>query len=199
MWPAISSPDGESIDAVAFVLGLLLTYVAPIGVLKNFFLLPRPPGAGEPPTVAWVPAVFQGVLASIATGEGPRFPSGHACAQISEQLGTASDKLASVIVPLLSIEYATHIHECHQLESAYDEGEHEQLHSTLDALTADLKNLDIARQYFTTAFMKEELAKLSRSCMSVCWLFPSQSRYSPNLPPIPPRLPLCRRYSSSHS
>lgn len=61
-----------------FVLGLLLTYVALIGMLKNYFLLPRPPGAGEPPTIAWIPAVFQGVLASIATGEGPGFPSGHA-------------------------------------------------------------------------------------------------------------------------
>lgn len=61
-----------------FVLALLLTYVALIGVLKNFFLLPRPPGASEPPVIAWIPAVFQGVLASIATGEGPGFPSGHA-------------------------------------------------------------------------------------------------------------------------
>ena len=32
-----------------FVLGLLLTYVALIGVLKQFFLLPRPPGASDPP------------------------------------------------------------------------------------------------------------------------------------------------------
>ncbi|SFG41084.1 PAP2 superfamily protein [Halopelagius inordinatus] len=61
-----------------FVLALLLTYVALIGVLKNFFLLPRPPGAGESPVIAWVPVAFQGVLASIATGSGPGFPSGHA-------------------------------------------------------------------------------------------------------------------------
>ncbi|NIC00989.1 phosphatase PAP2 family protein [Halobacterium sp. R2-5] len=61
-----------------FVLGLVLTYVALIGVLKNFFLLPRPPGAGEAPVIAWLPAIFQGVLASIATGSGPGFPSGHA-------------------------------------------------------------------------------------------------------------------------
>ncbi|NUC73619.1 hypothetical protein HTZ84_15110 [Haloterrigena sp. SYSU A558-1] len=89
------------------------------------------------------------------------------CAQISEELGTGSDKLSSVIVPLLGIEYATYIHECHQLESAYEGNEDEQLLSTLDGLSADLKNLDIARQYFTTAFMKEELAKLSRSLLYV--------------------------------
>ncbi|WP_324666159.1 phosphatase PAP2 family protein [Haloarcula sediminis] len=45
---------------------------------KNFFLLPRPPGAGEAPAIAWLPAIFQGILASIATGSGPGFPSGHA-------------------------------------------------------------------------------------------------------------------------
>ena len=89
------------------------------------------------------------------------------CDQISDQLGTASDKLASVIVPLLGIEYAGHIHECHQLKSTYDGDEHEELRSTLEALSTDLKNLDIARQYFTTAFMKEELAKLSRSLLYV--------------------------------
>lgn len=61
-----------------FVLGLLLTYVALTGVLKNFFLLPRPRGASDPPVIAWIPAAFQGVLASISTGEGPGFPSGHA-------------------------------------------------------------------------------------------------------------------------
>lgn len=61
-----------------FVLSLLLTYVALIGVLKHVFLLPRPLGAGEAPVIAWLPAVFQGVLASIATGSGPGFPSGHA-------------------------------------------------------------------------------------------------------------------------
>lgn len=87
------------------------------------------------------------------------------CAQISEQVGTASDKLSSVVVPLLGIDYATHIHECQQLESTYDGDDYEQLRSTLDALSANLKNLDIARQYFTTAFMKEELAKLSRSLL----------------------------------
>lgn len=89
------------------------------------------------------------------------------CAKVSEQLETASDKLSSVIIPLLGIEYATYIHECHQLESAYEGDDHEQLLSTLDALSTDLKNLDIARQYFTTIFMKEELAKLSRSLLYV--------------------------------
>jgi membrane-associated phospholipid phosphatase len=65
-------------DRGLFVLGVVLAYLALVGVLKQFFLLPRPPGAGDPPTVAWLPAVLDGVLADVATGDGPGFPSGHA-------------------------------------------------------------------------------------------------------------------------
>jgi membrane-associated phospholipid phosphatase len=61
-----------------FVLGLLLTYVALIGVLKPFFNLPRPPGAGQPPNVAGLPAVLEAAFVSITTADGLGFPSGHA-------------------------------------------------------------------------------------------------------------------------
>lgn len=61
-----------------FVLGLLLTYVALIGVLKQSFMLPRPPEAGTPPDIQWIPSVLQGVFANISTGDGYGFPSGHA-------------------------------------------------------------------------------------------------------------------------
>lgn len=61
-----------------FVLGLLLIYVALIGVLKQFFMLPRPLGAGTPSDIQWIPSVLQGVFANISTGDGYGFPSGHA-------------------------------------------------------------------------------------------------------------------------
>lgn len=61
-----------------FILGLLLTYVALIGVLKQSFMLARPPGAGTPPDIQWIPSVLQGVFANISTGGGYGFPSGHA-------------------------------------------------------------------------------------------------------------------------
>ncbi|WP_435182077.1 phosphatase PAP2 family protein [Halorussus sp. AFM4] len=61
-----------------FVLALVLTYVALIGVLKNVFVLPRPPGAGDPPAFGLVPSAFKGVFTSITTASGPGFPSGHA-------------------------------------------------------------------------------------------------------------------------
>ncbi|WP_336364890.1 phosphatase PAP2 family protein [Halalkalicoccus salilacus] len=61
-----------------FVLGLLLTYVALVGVLKQSFALPRPPGAGTPTDIQWIPSVLQGAFANISTGDGYGFPSGHA-------------------------------------------------------------------------------------------------------------------------
>ncbi len=61
-----------------FVLALALTYVALIGVLKNIFVLPRPPGAAEPPEIAWIPSVIEPIFHSTATAYGPGFPSGHA-------------------------------------------------------------------------------------------------------------------------
>lgn len=61
-----------------FVLGLALAYVALIGVFKNAFLLPRPPGAGDAPLEWWIPAAIEPVFIDITTADGPGFPSGHA-------------------------------------------------------------------------------------------------------------------------
>lgn len=61
-----------------FVLALVLTYVSLIGVLKNIFVLPRPPGAGEPPVIQWLPSAFDVIFNNITTAESSGFPSGHA-------------------------------------------------------------------------------------------------------------------------
>ncbi len=61
-----------------FVLGLVITYIALIGLLKNIFVLPRPPGAGEPPVVQWLPSVLEVLFNDTTTAAGPGFPSGHA-------------------------------------------------------------------------------------------------------------------------
>lgn len=89
------------------------------------------------------------------------------CEQVSDTLEQTSDDLADLIVPLLGFNYGDYINDCHQLQANYDEASHDQLHSTLEQLASDLKNLDIARQYFTTAFIKEELARLSRSLLYI--------------------------------
>ena len=89
------------------------------------------------------------------------------CKQSSDQLESASDTLSNVIVPILGVNYADYIQNCHQLRAQYDEKNHGELHTMLDQLTSDLQNLDVARQYFTTEFMKEELATLSRSLLYI--------------------------------
>jgi membrane-associated phospholipid phosphatase len=61
-----------------FVLALLITYLALVGVLKSYFVLPRPPGAVDPGYLGFAPPVLLGVLADVTTASGPGFPSGHA-------------------------------------------------------------------------------------------------------------------------
>lgn len=89
------------------------------------------------------------------------------CEQIADQLEQTSDDLAKVVILLLGSNYADYIHDSHRLQAIYEENNHEQLHTTLDSLTSDVKNLDVAQQYFTTMFIKQELATLSRSLLYV--------------------------------
>jgi len=58
-----------------FVLAIVIMYTALIVVLKQVFLLPRPPGASDPPGVRWLPSTVEIFL---TTAEGSGFPSGHA-------------------------------------------------------------------------------------------------------------------------
>lgn len=89
------------------------------------------------------------------------------CEQAIDQLDPTSKKLSTVIVPLLGIDYADYIYDSYRLRSNHNEESHEELYGALDCLSSDLENLDIARQYFTTVFMKEELATLSQSLLYV--------------------------------
>lgn len=89
------------------------------------------------------------------------------CDRCRDQIDPSSKSLSSVIVPLLGIDFADYIHDCYQLQSGYEDEDNEELLSALDELTSGLEDLDIARQYFTTAFMKEELATLSRSLVYI--------------------------------
>ena len=84
------------------------------------------------------------------------------CEQCRNRIDSSSNTLSSVIAPLLGIDYADYIHDCYHLQSNHEDEADEELLTVLDALTSDLEDLDIARHYFTTAFMKEELATLSR-------------------------------------
>jgi membrane-associated phospholipid phosphatase len=61
-----------------FLLALIAAYAALVVVLKSLFMLPRPPGAAEPPALRWIPPMFAGVFTSATTASGMGFPSGHA-------------------------------------------------------------------------------------------------------------------------
>jgi membrane-associated phospholipid phosphatase len=61
-----------------FLVALVITYVALIGLLKEIFLLPRPPDAHLPPALGQIPAALIGLFTSVTTADGPGFPSGHA-------------------------------------------------------------------------------------------------------------------------
>lgn len=92
------------------------------------------------------------------------------CASVADRLESVEDDLARVILPILGVDYASYIHDCTRLEASHEGDDHEELRERLDDLASDLENLDVARQYFTTAFMKGELATLSRLLLYVAIL-----------------------------
>lgn len=89
------------------------------------------------------------------------------CQSVSESLESASGDLSAVVLPLLGADYAGSIRDAHRIQASIDAERHEELSENLDELALDLENLDVARQYFTTAFVKEELAELSRALLYV--------------------------------
>lgn len=62
----------------AFVLAMTFAAFSLTDLLKNVFLAPRPPGAGEVTVPMWMPAIAGDVVRSIATAGEYAFPSGHA-------------------------------------------------------------------------------------------------------------------------
>jgi len=65
-------PGGESTGGAVYSSSASCSRTSPHrGVLKGFFLFPRPVGAGDPPVVRWVPSVLQWVFADITTADGP--------------------------------------------------------------------------------------------------------------------------------
>jgi membrane-associated phospholipid phosphatase len=61
----------------ALLVALSLSALAVTVGLKAAFALPRPPGAAEAVSPAWLPGAFEAVYADLATGDGFGFPSGH--------------------------------------------------------------------------------------------------------------------------
>lgn len=89
------------------------------------------------------------------------------CEQAADHLDQADDRLFNVISPILGTNYAEHIQESHRLQTKYDDEHHARLNAALDRLTTDLIGINVADHYFTTMFIKEELAKVSRLLLYV--------------------------------
>ena len=64
--------------AGATMIALAICALAATVALKTAFGVHRPAGAGTATPPTWLPALFEGVYGSIATGDGFGFPSGHA-------------------------------------------------------------------------------------------------------------------------
>lgn len=62
----------------AFVLAVTFGAFSLIDLLKNYFIAPRPPGAGTVTVPTWLPPALGGAFRNITTGTGYAFPSGHA-------------------------------------------------------------------------------------------------------------------------
>ncbi|WP_137683298.1 phosphatase PAP2 family protein [Haloarcula mannanilytica] len=70
--------QGLTRDRTAMLVALLAVGVALVVSLKGLLGLPRPPGAGTATHATLLPVALRDIYASMATGEGYGFPSGHA-------------------------------------------------------------------------------------------------------------------------
>jgi len=115
---ALPGPVAVERPQAAYVIALGLGANALVTTLKQWFALPRPPGAATAPQVASVPALLEPLFASAATGTGFGFPSGHALATavvyggIALLVGTrrahASAAAIAVAVALTRVVLAVH-------------------------------------------------------------------------------------------
>ncbi|MFC7248707.1 phosphatase PAP2 family protein [Halomicroarcula sp. GCM10025324] len=104
---------GLTRDRAAMLVALLAAAIAVTVSLKALFALPRPPGAGTAAYADRLPAAVRDLYASMATGDGFGFPSGHAIATTlvwggfawALRVGTERQRwtVAGVVVALVSL------------------------------------------------------------------------------------------------
>lgn len=73
----------------------------------------------------------------------------------------------AVLAVLLSTNYAAQLRDAARIRADYGEQLRESESVALDELTDALRGLDVARQYFRTIYVQEELARLSRILLYV--------------------------------
>ena len=81
---------------------------------------------------------------------------------VIDLLGESQTSTFEALAAVLTTNYAPQIQRLRQIENQHDEELADDLRGAIDDLVHRLKDIDIARQYFKTLYLQEELATLSR-------------------------------------
>lgn len=82
--------------------------------------------------------------------------------QVDELLRRSGTGTFEVLSTTLTTNYARQINQIRRLRAAYDGQLDEEIHERLDRLVERLEEIDVARQYFKSIYLQQELSKLSR-------------------------------------
>lgn len=82
-------------------------------------------------------------------------------------LQDADTTTINVLSATLTVNYADEIRHLRQIQSDYGDELPDDVNDGIDALVGHLQDIDIARQYFKTIYLQEELAVLSRALVLV--------------------------------
>lgn len=87
--------------------------------------------------------------------------------RMNARLQESDDSTFSVLSATLTTNYAKEIHRLRRLQSQYDARLPVHATDMIDDLVHRLEDIDVARQYFKTIYLREELAVLSRGLFYV--------------------------------
>lgn len=82
-------------------------------------------------------------------------------------LADSQDGIFSALVVTLQTNYSHQINEAHRLQAVYEDDLTPDVEEEFSTLAQNLKELDIARQYFKSVYTQSELARLSRFLLYV--------------------------------
>jgi hypothetical protein len=115
-----------------------------------------------------------GGLATTETGDERGAAIDEVVAEITEQADRVDSLLKrsetptfDVLSVTLTTNYATDINRLRRIKSGGDEQPPAQVDEAIDTLVHQLQHIDIARQYFKSVYLQEELAQLSRALFYV--------------------------------
>lgn len=87
--------------------------------------------------------------------------------RISHVLDQSQDGIFSALAVTLDTNYSREINEARRLQRQYEAELSDAAHQELTELMENLRQVDIARQYFKSLYMQSELARLSRTLLFI--------------------------------